>query len=53
MGNAYIILVEQYEGKRPLDNFGEDRRKELNATLKKNCVEMWIGSMGIRIGTSD
>jgi hypothetical protein len=48
MGNAYIIFVEKYEGKGPLDSFAEDRSKVWNALFKKYCVELPSGFMGLK-----
>jgi hypothetical protein len=51
-GNPYMIFVSKYERIRRLGNFGEDSRKSLNEILRLYCVELWIGLMWLRIGTS-
>jgi hypothetical protein len=51
MRNAYIILVGNPEGKRPLGRLGP-RWEGNERILEKQGEKMWTGCVWIRIGTS-
>jgi hypothetical protein len=53
MKNAYKILVGKFEGKYHSEDLGIDGKIILECTLGKWGGRVWIGSIWLRIGTSD
>jgi hypothetical protein len=49
MRNLCKMLVEKYEGKRPLEDLGVDGRIMLDCILGKQCGKLWIGCIWLRI----
>jgi hypothetical protein len=51
MRNAYKILVERPERRRPSEDLGVDRRIIFKLLLAKSDLGVWIGFIWLRIGT--
>ena len=52
-GGSYKVLVGKREGRRPLGRPRVDWRIILRWIFRKRDVEVWTGSIWLRIGTGD
>jgi hypothetical protein len=51
-GGAYQVLLENSEGKRPLERPRLTREDNIKIDLKKQDTKVWTGFIWLKIGTS-